>query len=122
MTLMTFDSEEELLRIKKIFPEAQLVLRIAVEESDAPNPMGKKFGAPAQFWPRILRACKDHNMRLRGVSFHVGSGGCSYKAYENSLKNTEVIFKLAEELCLPKLDLVDIGGGFSESLTNFSTQ
>ena len=43
---MTFDCEEEVVNISKIFPEAELVLRIAVEDTDAPYPMGKKFGAP----------------------------------------------------------------------------
>jgi hypothetical protein len=43
---MTFDSSEEVIRIRNIFPEAELILRIAVVETDAPNPMGKKFGAP----------------------------------------------------------------------------
>jgi diaminopimelate decarboxylase len=43
---MTVDSSEEVIRIKNIYPEAELILRIAVLETDAPNPMGKKFGAP----------------------------------------------------------------------------
>lgn len=43
---MTFDSSEEVFRIKNIYPEAELILRIAVVDTDAPNPMGKKFGAP----------------------------------------------------------------------------
>lgn len=43
---MTFDSSEELVSIHSVFPEAELVLRMAVHESDAPCPMGKKFGAP----------------------------------------------------------------------------
>ena len=46
VTCMTMDSEEECEKIKQIFPEAQVVLRIAVEETDAPCPMSKKFGAP----------------------------------------------------------------------------
>jgi len=45
--LITFDCEEEVVNISKIFPEAELVLRIAVEDTDAPYPMGKKFGAPS---------------------------------------------------------------------------
>jgi len=53
-------------------------LRIAVVETDAPNPMGKKFGAPEILWDQILDECKSLNMDLRGVSFHVGSGGCSF--------------------------------------------
>lgn len=78
---MTFDSCEELLTIKEIYPEAELVLRISVTNTDAPCPMGKKFGAPKQLWREIIESCKYNDMRLRGVSFHVGSGGCSFNAY-----------------------------------------
>ena len=42
---MTMDSAEECEKIKEIYPEAELVLRIAVQETDAPCPMSKKFGA-----------------------------------------------------------------------------
>jgi diaminopimelate decarboxylase len=43
---MTVDSSEEVVRIRNIYPEAELILRIAVVDTDAPNPMGEKFGAP----------------------------------------------------------------------------
>ena len=43
---MTFDCNEEVNRIHKVYPEAELVLRIAVVNTDSTYPMGKKFGAP----------------------------------------------------------------------------
>lgn len=81
--LMTFDCVEEAEKIVEMFPAAELVLRIAVEETDAPCPMGKKFGSPQKFWRDILKTCKHLGANLRGVSFHVGSGGCDVKAYHN---------------------------------------
>ena len=41
---MTFDSTEELHKIKKIFPEAECVLRIATEATDAFYNLSEKFG------------------------------------------------------------------------------
>ena len=76
--VLVIDSTEEVENIQEVYPEAELVLRIAVTETDAPNPMGKKFGAPEQLWDSILETCKRLKMRVRGVSFHVGSGGCSF--------------------------------------------
>jgi len=55
--LMTFDSKEEATKIAKIFPEAELVLRIAITDTDAPCPMGMKFGAPRELWSEILDTC-----------------------------------------------------------------
>ena len=40
-----------------IYPEAELVLRIAVENTDAPYPMGKKFGASKDTWLSLLQRC-----------------------------------------------------------------
>lgn len=75
---MTFDSSEEVHNIHKVFPKAELILRIAVRDTDAAAPMGKKFGAPQKMWLNILSDCKRLGMKVRGCSFHVGSGGCSY--------------------------------------------
>ena len=82
-------------------------------ETDAPNPMGKKFGAPEQLWEGILETCKNIGMSLRGVSFHVGSGGCSFDAYSDSINNAKSIFEMAKAKDMPDMDVLDIGGGFS---------
>ena len=107
------DSSEEVLRFKELYPEAELVLRIAVTETDAPNPMGKKFGAPEELWDSILDTCKNEQIKLLGVSFHVGSGGCHFSAYQESLENAKKIFSMAKEKGMPDMELLDVGGGFS---------
>jgi len=50
---------------------------------------------------------------VKGVCFHVGSGGTCIEAYQQAIDDTVRIFNLAEELGLPKMTIVDIGGGFS---------
>lgn len=85
---MTFDSFEEAQKIIQIYPEAKLILRIAVEETDAPCPMGKKFGAPEELWSSILDGCKRIKAEVIGVSFHVGSGGCNPEVYKTAMEGT----------------------------------
>lgn len=58
-------------------------------------------------------------MKVRGCSFHVGSGGCSYKVYEEALKDVEYIFDTALKMGFDPLDIIDIGGGFSDNPTNY---
>ena len=41
---MTFDSEEELYKIKESFPDAEIVMRIATKETDAKWNLSEKFG------------------------------------------------------------------------------
>ena len=116
--LMTFDSVEEAISVHSVYPEAELILRIGVVETNAFCPMGQKFGAPEITWIPILNTCKQLNMRVRGVSFHVGSGGCDFESYEISLKDSESVFDLALKMGLPPMDILDIGGGFSDNPTN----
>ena len=85
---MTLDCVEELENIHSIYPEAKLVMRIAVENTDAPAPMGKKFGSISPNWEGVVKRCAELKMNLKGVSFHVGTGGCSFNAYKESLENT----------------------------------
>lgn len=78
---MTFDCTEEAIKIKRANPGAHVVLRIEVEKTDALAPISK-FGAPASLHSDILDNCKKLGLKFRGVSFHVGTGGCSFGVYE----------------------------------------
>jgi ornithine decarboxylase len=100
--LLTVDSVQEIQRIHSVYPEAELVLRISVEDTDAPCPVsGMKFGAPKKTWNEILDVSQSLNVNLRGVSFHVGSGGCSFQNYKKALKDSEDLFGLAEAKGMP---------------------
>ena len=110
---MTFDSSEEAEKIHQVYPTAVLILRISVKETDAPCPMGMKFGAPKPMWNSILDTCKKLKMKVKGVSFHVGSGGCSFQAYKDAILDAKCVFQMAQEKGMPAMDILDIGGGFS---------
>ena len=113
--LMTFDSVEEAQKIHDVYPEAELILRITVDDRRAFTQMSNKFGAKEEQWSPILDTCKSLNMRVRGVSFHVGSGGCHFHEYRDSVGNAKRVFDLAKSKGMPAMDIVDIGGGFSMS-------
>mgnify|MGYP000311790190 CR=1 FL=1 len=51
-------------------------------------------------------------MPIKGVSFHVGTGGVCFETYLSSIKNARKIFDQASKLGM-KMDLLDIGGGYS---------
>jgi ornithine decarboxylase len=50
---------------------------------------------------------------VKGVAFHTGSGGVMFDTYESSLLDARKIFDTAEKMGLKRMDLLDIGGGFS---------
>lgn len=113
--MVTFDNEEELLKIKQHWPGAELVLRIITDDSKSVCQFSSKFGASIDHdAPRLIRRCRELDLNLIGISFHVGSGCCDPYTYEKSLRATRHLFDIAETEGF-NMRLVDIGGGFSGS-------
>lgn len=111
---MTFDNEDELIKIKKHHPNAQLVLRILTDDSHSMCRLGLKFGAPIDIVPRLLQKAKDLEMNVIGISYHVGSGNGDASSFASAVHEARKAFDFAEQLGM-KLTLLDIGGGFPGS-------
>ncbi|KAL7019931.1 hypothetical protein ACKWTF_011305 [Chironomus riparius] len=109
---MTFDCPEELQKIKKLHPNAKVVLRIRFDAKSSFVNLGPKFGCnPVTEAPNLIQLCKDMQMNLIGISFHVGTATTDYKVFGNALDAVRELFNFAETLDM-KLNFVDIGGGF----------
>jgi ornithine decarboxylase len=109
--LMTFDNEDELVKIQSIYPEAKLVVRVHTGESKAICKLGKKFGAAQEDIPELLSKASSLNLNVVGVSFHIGSGCLDATAFSDAIKIAKGVFNDAERVGY-KLSLLDIGGGF----------
>jgi len=109
--LMTFDNVTELEKILAAFPEAELVLRTASNDSMSVMPFGYKFGASYEDALALILACKQLGAKLVGISFHVGSGCYSSIGFIDTLRTAKKLFIEAERVGL-SLSLLDIGGGF----------
>ena len=119
---VTFDSPAELLKIKEFHPKAQVVCRIRFDASNSLVCLGLKFGCdPIVEAPELIRMCKELNMNLIGISFHVGSGTHDYGIFERALKMVRQLFDVAAENGF-KLDFVDIGGGIMGNDINLLDQ
>jgi len=110
--LTTFDTESELIKMKKLFPEAELVLRIRADDPNARCALGTKYGAEQYEVEGLLRKAKELGLNVVGIAFHVGSGASDPKAFRTALQLSRIAFDLAKEVGF-KLRLLDIGGGFS---------
>ena len=55
------------------------------------------------------------DLKVIGVSFHVGSGCTNNNAYNNAVRLAHSVFKLAKESFEMDFNLLDIGGGFPGS-------
>ena len=110
---MTFDSIDELLKIKAIFPDAELILRILTDDSSSHCPFQDKFGAPLKHVSQLFQTASTLGLNVVGVSFHIGSGATDPLLFVKAVRDSRTAFDLAKEygFCLTVLD---IGGGFSD--------
>ena len=111
VNLMTFDNKEELDKIKLFHPNANLVMRILVDDSKSRIKLGEKFGVDLKNSRELISHIKSLNMKFTGVSFHAGSGYSDPYSYYDGIKKAKKIFEQAKEFGY-ELTLLDIGGGF----------
>ena len=108
---MTFDSIEELEKIYNIYPGAQIILRICVDDTNSKCKFNSKFGCPLCNIPKIFERIKSLQMNLVGFSFHVGSGCSDPVSYYNAIKDCAMSYKLSKDYGF-NISIIDIGGGF----------
>ena len=108
---MTFDNAEELYKVKEHHPEAELVIRIHVDDSKSICQFGVKFGVRLGNTRVLLELAVKLGLKVVGVSFHVGSGCTDSSAYADALRRARDIFEEAKEVGY-EFTLLDIGGGF----------
>jgi len=110
--LMTFDNEDELLKVKEYFPLANLILRIAILDPTEISKLSTKFGCNARTaGPQLLRQAKDLGLNVVGISFHVGGGSKNPASYAEGISEAKRMFKIGDSLGF-KMKILDIGGGY----------
>ncbi|CAN8003144.1 unnamed protein product, partial [Ixodes hexagonus] len=109
--LVTFDSSDELYKIKEHYPECRVVLRLRVDNDKAWFAMGDKFGCTDKEAVHLLRLAKDLNMAVVGICFHVGSSNQDPSAFAGAVAGARRAFDAARALGFDAT-LLDIGGGY----------
>lgn len=107
----TFDNAEELHKIAKFNPGAELYLRIVTDDSGALCQLGLKYGAPLNTTTALLKLAKELRLDVVGVSFHIGSGSSDPFAFVDAIQRARVVFDDAISLGFD-MHTLDIGGGF----------
>ncbi|KAL5713730.1 ornithine decarboxylase [Ranunculus cassubicifolius] len=120
VNLATYDSVCEVEKMKKWHPQSSLILRIHVGGVGyARRPLATKFGAlPEEIVP-LLEAAGASGLPVVGVSFHVGSVVTNPEAYRIAIASAKALFDTALQLGMPRMHILDIGGGFVADTTLF---
>lgn len=108
---MTFDNTDELYKIKKLFPGAELFLRISTDDSSSLCRLSLKFGAAMDSTDELLGLAKKLGLNVVGVSFHVGSGASDPLAFMNAVLDAKIVFEQGANHGF-NFHTLDVGGGF----------
>jgi ornithine decarboxylase len=109
--LVTYDSKDELKKIRENCNTAGLVLRLKVPDSGSQVEMSSKFGAEPADAYKLIKKAFDAGLTVEGLSFHVGSQCTIIDNYASALEITSQIFDDCRKEGY-NLKIIDIGGGF----------
>lgn len=113
---MTFDNTDELRKIARLFPDAELYLRILTDDSSSLCRLSQKFGASLDSTENLLAVARELRLNVVGVSFHVGSGASDPMAFLKAVQDAHVVFQQGAAYGFDMKNL-DVGGGFCSDAT-----
>lgn len=90
--LLVFDHEDELFKIKNLYPEGRLLMRIVTNDANSMHSLSVKFGAKRAQWKSLILKCKELGLNLVGVAFHVGSGARDLQQFVDSFDDSSLGF------------------------------
>jgi len=111
VALTVFDNANELEKIKRVYPETKLLLRIMGDDSFSICQFNSKFGASHTEYAPLLAKARELGLDVVGVSFHVGSGCTSAAPFGDAIGRAKRCFELAKTYGF-EMTVLDLGGGF----------
>ncbi|EOG7787358.1 type III PLP-dependent enzyme [Vibrio fluvialis] len=111
------DNLNELAKFKAYRDDVELLVRLSFRNSEAFADLSKKFGCSAEQALTIIEMAKEWNIRIKGLSFHVGSQTTNPQKYVEAIHTCKEVMEQVVERGLPALSMLDIGGGFPVNYT-----
>lgn len=119
VNMTVIDSHEEIHKLYEMGWKGQALLRLRVDDEGSLVRFGEKFGAAPEEVTNLANYAAIKNVRICGISFHVGSG-CGKpslfgKAVDDAIRTIPLLHKAGHK----NASVIDIGGGFSPEPTSF---
>lgn len=116
-TTFVVDSIHELEKFIPYRDEAQVLVRLSFRNEAAYADLSKKFGCSPAKAIDIIQHAYDSGIRVKGLSFHVGSQTAEPAKYVQAINSSHEVIKQVADMGLPALRTLDIGGGFPVEYT-----
>ncbi|MEL0602766.1 type III PLP-dependent enzyme [Pseudoalteromonas undina] len=111
-TVFVVDNINELEKFITYKEQAEILVRLSFRNKDAFADLSKKFGCSPEAAIDIISLAQQLGIRIKGLSFHVGSQSPNPTKYVEAINASAKVVKRVAELGLPALSTLDIGGGF----------
>lgn len=106
---------DNLTELEKFIPYRErvgLLLRIAFSNTNAVVDLSKKFGLAIEEAPRFIANARKLGLRIKGLSFHVGSQSPESDTHVTAIKACAELLEESRKGRSAPMSLLDIGGGF----------
>ncbi len=112
VTTFVADNRDEIDKFLPYRDRVELLLRISFRSPHAIVDLSRKFGCDPDAALELAARAHAAGIRVRGLSFHVGSQSGSPDAHVRAIKACAQLIEKAAKQGLPAFELLDIGGGF----------
>lgn len=112
VTTFVADNPDELRKFVRYRKRAEVLLRVSFRSPNAVVDLSRKFGCEAGAVLGMIELARRLGVRVRGLSFHVGSQATDPAKYVEAVQACTNLMAEAVLAGLPSLDVLDIGGGF----------
>jgi ornithine decarboxylase len=111
INLFAADASEELVKIARYAPNANVFIRVLMRSTEAEWPLSRKFGCSSSMVIPLMHQSQELGLNPVGLSFHVGSQTRHPHMWYDSLDSVAAIWHNAKDEGFD-LSLLNIGGGF----------
>ncbi|NOY83977.1 MAG: type III PLP-dependent enzyme [Nitrospirae bacterium] len=111
-TTFVVDNLTELEKFRPYRERVGLLLRIAFSNGDAVVNLSKKFGLCIEDAPNFIIKAKKLGIRIKGLSFHVGSQSKEPDAHVAAITSCATLLEKSRAGHDAPMSVLDIGGGF----------
>ena len=117
-TVFVVDNINELEKFIPYRDQVEILVRLSFRNAEAYSDLSKKFGCGPEKAIEIIQYAFDLGIRIKGLSFHVGSPTLDPQKYVRAIERSAAVIDQVFELRLPALSTLDIGGGFPVNYTS----
>jgi len=111
-TTFVVDNLDEVKKFRKYRNRVALLVRVSFRSADAVVDLSRKFGCSVEEVPNLLERAEAMGIRVKGLSFHVGSQSGKPDAHVHAINECAKVIQWWDKYCSIPLSILDIGGGF----------